>query len=196
MRIFGNVLGEEVEHYANTLLKSNFLDSIFKLMKSSDPVFRKDACWVLANFCSYECAATLVLRKQIIAEKLVELLYYETSLDIRKEIAHIFSYIIELADKQLAFQKIVSPDFLQIMAAYLQQGDVELAIIVCNIVHGLLNLGEEFKDEEQQNVVVTMARSMPDLTHEVLKGLESENCTLVEICSNIDAFLNLSDRIE
>ena len=63
LRIFGNILGEEVEHYANTLLKSNFLNSLFKFLMSSDPVFRKDGCWVLANFCSYECAATIVLYK-------------------------------------------------------------------------------------------------------------------------------------
>lgn len=82
------------------------------------------------------------------------------------------------------------------MALYLQQGDLELSIIVGNIVFGLLSLGEEFKDGNEQNVVVVMVRSMQDLTNEILKGLESENCMLAEICNNINAILRPADRIE
>jgi flagellin-specific chaperone FliS len=88
------------------------MDSLFKFLLSSDTIFRKDACWVLANFCSYKSAATVVLRNQKIIEKLVELLYYDTVLEVRKEIAHIFNYIISLADEQLAFERIVSRSFL------------------------------------------------------------------------------------
>ena len=82
------------------------------------------------------------------------------------------------------------------MATYLQQADLELSIIVCSILQGLLSLGEEFKDGKEQNVVVLMARNMPDLTKETLKGLESENCMLAEVCHSIDKFLKVSNRIE
>ena len=82
------------------------------------------------------------------------------------------------------------------MALYLQQGDLELSIIVCNIVFGLLSLGEEFKDENEQNVVVVMVRNMQDLANEILKGLESENCMFAEMCNNINVLLRPTDRIE
>lgn len=73
---------------------------------------------------------------------------------------------------------------------------MELSIITCNIVQGLLNLGEQFKDENEQNVVASMVRGMQDLTRGILKGLDSENCLISESCNNIDAFLKLSNKIE
>lgn len=45
---------------------------------------------MLANVCSYETGAVAVLRKSLIAEKLIDLLYYEQNLEIRQEIGHIF----------------------------------------------------------------------------------------------------------
>ena len=82
------------------------------------------------------------------------------------------------------------------MASYLQLADAELSIIVCNIVFGLLSVGENFKNENEQNEVVLMVRNMQELTNEISKGLESENCMVSEICNNINAFLKPTDKIE
>lgn len=80
MRILGNILGEPEQIYVTTLIYSPFLDRIFRFLISSQSIDRKDGCWVLANFCSSELGANALLRKSLILEKLVEMLYYENAL--------------------------------------------------------------------------------------------------------------------
>ncbi len=53
LRIIGNILGEENEEYAQTLIRTKILDLLFSFLTSSSLALRKDACWVIANFCSY-----------------------------------------------------------------------------------------------------------------------------------------------
>jgi hypothetical protein len=76
LRILGNILGEPEQNYVSTLIYSPFLDHIFRFLISSQPIDRKDGCWVLANFCSSEPGANALLRKSLILEKLQEMLYY------------------------------------------------------------------------------------------------------------------------
>lgn len=57
------------------------------------------------------------------------------------------------------------------MAVYLYQLDVELSIITLSVLQEVINLGEEFKDiDENQNeinVVSMMVLSIPDLMGEI-----------------------------
>lgn len=147
LRIFGNVLGEEQASYVETLIHWPFLERIFRFLVSSQPIDRKDGCWVLANFCSSPPGAIALMRSPLITEKLQELLYYESKVEIRRELAFIFSYLIAQADKPAIFQFAARRDFLEVMTLYLAQGDTDLSIATLNIVKGLIDLGEEFKDE-------------------------------------------------
>lgn len=149
------------------LLNAGFLDVIFYFLISSQPIDRKDGLWVLANFCSYDPGAVAVIRKPLIAEKLLELLYYEQTLEIRREIGHVFSYLITLADRQPAFELTVRRDFLEMMSIYLGMDDIELSIIVLTVLQQLVELGEQFKDEDERNVVTMMILGMPGLMSQV-----------------------------
>lgn len=141
LRIFGNVLGEDQEIYVETLIKSPFLERIFRFLISSQAIDRKDGCWVLANFCSSERGAVTVIRTPLITEKLQEMLYYENHLEVRREMAFIFSYLIGQSDKPAIFQFAARKDFLEVMMTYLSQGDTDLSIAVLNIIRGLIDLG-------------------------------------------------------
>jgi hypothetical protein len=70
-------------------------------------------------------------------------------------------------------------EFLEVMTAYLGQGDVELAIITLSVLQELINLGEEFKDIDENknefNVVALMVLRMPDLMAEMNKARDHEN---------------------
>ena len=66
LRILGNVLGEEMDDYARSLINSPFLERIFCFLMSSEAIDRKDGCWVLANFASSEPGAMSLIRNSLI----------------------------------------------------------------------------------------------------------------------------------
>jgi hypothetical protein len=146
LRIMGNVLGEEEGEYARALINSPFLELIFKFLISSQAIERKDGCWVLANFASSEAGAIAVVRNSLIMDKLQEMLYYDTNLEIRRELSLIFNYLIGQADRPTIFQFAARKDFLEVMTLYLSQEDIDLSIATLNNIKELLVLGDEFRD--------------------------------------------------
>jgi hypothetical protein len=91
LRTLGNILGESEYNCVSTLVQSQFLDRIFPFLISSESIDRKEACWVLANFCSSQLGAYALLHKSLIMEKLQEMLNFENVLEIRRELAFIFN---------------------------------------------------------------------------------------------------------
>jgi hypothetical protein len=173
MRILGNILGEPEQNYVTTLIYSPFLDRIFRFLISSQSIDRKDGCWVLANFCSSDLGANALIHKSLILEKLMEMLYYEKALEVRRELVFIFDYMICYANKTEVFPIVAKRDFLEVMALYLSQGDTDLSIATLNIIRGLIELGEEFKDEYEINVVGRLIKTeMYELMGDIRSALE------------------------
>lgn len=75
--------------------------------------------------------------------------------------------MIGQADKPAIFQFTASKDFLQMMVQYLGQEDHELATITLGVLEGLICLGDEFKDENELNVVALMMLGMPELMYQI-----------------------------
>lgn len=67
---------------------------------------------MLANFASSEAGAIAVVRNTFIMDKLQEMLYYETTLEVKRELSLIFNYLIGQADKRTIFQFAARKDFL------------------------------------------------------------------------------------
>jgi hypothetical protein len=89
------------------------------------------------------------------------------------------------------FQITAKRDFLEMMAIYLSLGDTDLSIATLSIIRGLIELGEDFKDENEINVVVRMITTMQELMGEVRKALSQENSSISE---SADSILNFVDR--
>lgn len=85
----------------------------------------------------------------------------------------IFDYLICYANRTEVFQIVAKRDFLDVMALYLSQGDTDLSIATLNIIRGLIELGEEFKDEYEINVVARLIKTeMFELMGEIRNALE------------------------
>lgn len=61
------------------------------------------------------------------------------------------------------------------MAVYLGMNDLELSIITLTVLQQLWELGEEYKDETDRNVVGLMIESMPSLMGEIRTARDHEN---------------------
>lgn len=75
------------------------------------------------------------------------------------------------------------------MGTYLGLGDTGLAEQALGVVKNLLVLGDEFRDEAEQNVVALMVLSNVDLNSELLKMRESENYLVSTVCEEIFSYL-------
>lgn len=62
------------------------------------------------------------------------------------------------------------------LVIYLAQGDDQLTIISAAILEGLITLGEEYKDENDQNIVKLMILGMPDLMNEIRQAQDRSLC--------------------
>ncbi len=89
------------------------------------------------------------------------------------------------------FQITAKRDFLEMMAIYLSQGDTDLSIATLSIIRGLIDLGEDFKDENEINVALRLIMTMQELMGEVRKALSHENSSISE---SADSILNFVDR--
>ena len=101
---------------------------------------------MLANFASSEAGAIAVVRSSLIMDKLQEMLYYDSNLEIRRELSVIFNYLIGQADRPTIFQFAARKDFLEVMTLYLWQEDIDLSIATLNNIKELLMLDDEFRD--------------------------------------------------
>lgn len=82
------------------------------------------------------------------------------------------------------------------MAIYLQQELQELTIIVFNVLQGLLNIGEEFQDSQERNIVALMIGNHSDIKRELLKGRDSPNCIVSSSATEILTFLSQREGME
>jgi len=60
------------------------MNHFFKLLMSSDQSTLKDTCWLISNFTCGISSATAVLQNEQVVTKLMDLLYDNTGLDIKK----------------------------------------------------------------------------------------------------------------
>lgn len=127
---------------------------------------------MLANFASSEAGAIAVVRNTFIMDKLQEMLYYETTLEVKRELSLIFNYLIGQADKPTIFQFAARKDFLEVMSLYLSHEDIDLSIATLNTIKELLMLGDEFRDENEVNIVALTVSNMNDLVKEISKAQE------------------------
>jgi hypothetical protein len=168
IRIIGNIVAEQNEH-TDTLHRYKLLDNTFDLLLSSNDEVRRDACWLISNLCCDRVSSTQVIRQGMVMAKLVDLFTSEGSLEIQRELTHIFGDLAHFAEKYEAFTLLANENVLHICYEHLCRDDNDLSSVTLFLLNELLELGENYKSEDDPNFFCVMMGRMGDLRNEVSK---------------------------
>jgi hypothetical protein len=168
LRVVGNIATAK-EEYVSALLKAGILDALLPNLSCSNPEVRRDVCWVVSNLSARKNSATAVIQHSQIIAKLVELFGGEAVLSIKKELSYLFAYLAHYADRSQALQLLSHPNVLEICYGQLCEEDTDLNLVTLLLLKELLELGDNFKYEEGQNLVLKMMQQARALSSEISK---------------------------